>query len=123
MSHLEDAYNKHKGDVPDGVVDASGYIDVVKTIVNGVSYLNSPDTSDNIKFMTTIMDTFMDEDLEVDLDKIMEAVTAMAFIVTTTMQFANGLDDEFVGKYIDSMNDNVLPVMEKEARAVPYWNE
>lgn len=123
MSHLEDAYNKHKGEIPDGVVDASDYIDVVKTIVNSLSHLDNDDTSENIKFMTTIMDVFMSEDLEVDIDKIMETITAMAFVVTTTMQFANGLDDEFVSKYINSMNDNVLPVMEKEARAIPYWNE
>lgn len=123
MSHLEDAYNRHKGEIPDGVVDASDYIDVVKTIVNSLSHLDNDDTSENIKFMTTIMDVFMSEDLEVDIDKIMETITAMAFVVTTTMQFANGLDDEFVSKYINSMNDNVLPVMEKEARAIPYWNE
>jgi len=123
MSYLEDAYNKHKDQMPDGVVDASGYIDVVKTIVNSISHLDNKDTSENIKFMTTIMDIFMSEDLEIDVDKIMEAITAMAFVVTTTMQFANNLDDEFVSKYINSMNDNVLPVMEKEARAIPYWNE
>lgn len=124
---FDEFLNKMNSDeAPDGLTDASDYINALKNHVENTRLLGHPDDAQKVNFILNQMAWFTnetDEGNEIDIEKIMESYTALCFILTTFAQLACLQNENFVDIYVDSMLEQVIPRMEEEASAVPYWNE
>lgn len=119
-------YNKTKSETPDGLMDASSYIAIVKKIVEATSYLNPNNDEDEGMFIVEIMNAFISSDgndIDFNVDKGMETITALSFVITMMSKFASEIDNNFLEGFIRVTNDVVIPQLEAQSKAVPYWNE
>lgn len=122
---INEYYAKTKSSTPDGVMDASSYIDTVKTIVDATRHLGS-DSDDQGRFIVEIVNIFVKsvgDEFVMDEDKVMETITALSFGITMMLKLAESFNEDFPVIFQNTMRDLVLPELEKESKAVPYWND
>jgi hypothetical protein len=110
--------------VPDGVVDASHYLNVFKFVHESLKDLDPANFESKIKFMMSILNPiYMDKDAEI-LDKryVFDLITCMSFHIVQLLMGASMLSDDFKEQYVHLVESQIIPVMDKECQALPYWD-
>lgn len=108
--------NKEKG-VPDGVMDATSYYEVFKNLLSSIENLDVDSYESKVKFMMDIVNPSFTEGSEnLDSHYVMNLITSMSYHLIALLT-----DNGDSSMYAKRVREHVLPHIEKESKAIPYW--
>tara|TARA_B100002019_G_scaffold73910_1_gene63844 strand:- start:6736 stop:7119 length:384 start_codon:yes stop_codon:yes gene_type:complete len=113
---------KNMGEVPDGLIDNTNYVDLFAAHVECIDSLDINDEESRLTYMMRIVNMVgdpSDEDFEV---RTVENATCMTFHIINLLQIGSMMKDDFVEMYVDSLRNEVLPQLNQDKGAMPYWN-
>jgi len=113
---------RNMGEVPDGLIDNTGYVDLFAAHVECIDSIDINDEESRLTYMMRIVNMIGDssgEDFEV---RTIENVTCMTFHIINLLQIGSMMKDDFVKMYVDSLRNEVLPQLVEDQGAMPYWN-
>lgn len=113
---------RNMGEVPDGLIDNTGYVDLFAAHIEAIKSLDIEDEQSRLTYMMRVINMIGDpsaEDFEV---RSVENITCMTFHIVNLLQIGSMMKDDFTKMYIDSLENEVLPKLIEDQGAMPYWN-
>lgn len=110
------------GEVPDGLIDNTGYVDLFAAHIEAIKSLDIEDEESRLTYMMRVINMIGDpsaEDFEV---RSVENITCMTFHIVNLLQIGSMMKDDFTKMYTDSLENEVLPKLIEDQGAMPYWN-
>lgn len=112
-----DGVGKKEKEIPDGLIDGSGYVDVFKYLLTHLENLEVDNYESKVKFMMNLVNpVYRENNDSPDMTYVFNLITAMSFHLVHLLQVAGGSDD-----YAYAVREQILPHIEREAQAIPYW--
>lgn len=114
---FEKVINQKEDDIPDGLIDGNGYIDLFESVVNDMSTLDLYDDKSRILFMMRIIN-------HVDLhreESIYELASALCYHIISLIGIGEKMREDFMRSYIDSLFNEIIPNLRTEMEGMPYW--
>jgi len=119
-SDFEELIDK-MGSAPDGVLDGLSYLDTFKKVYDYFFLLDHEDEVSRMKFMMNIMNLVTTE-LDKDFDhEIFEVVAVLSFHLLHLFGIVHNYEEDFKGMYLSHLREKVIPDLEENSGAVPYW--
>lgn len=106
---------------PDGVLDGSSYLDTFKQVYDHFFLLDHEDEVSRMKFMMNIMNlvtTASDKDFD---PEVFEVVAVLSFHLLHLFGIVHTYEEDFKGMYLSHLREKVIPDLEENSGAVPYW--
>lgn len=121
-NELEDFMKKSNEQMPDGVIDASSYVKVFSDISRSLIGSDPGNEISRMGFMASVMSHIDDSSYEEMMVSCAEVVGTLCFHILTLMSIGIHLDEDFMVKYSDLINNNAIPNVEADNGIIPYWN-
>ncbi len=121
FSHI----NKMNNEMADGITDGSAAHKVLEELVDILSTIDFTSDEDRMLLMMKCINLCYEqqedgEDILVE-DKVFSTILALCFTYSNIM--SNLIVDGFNAEdYFNFIKTEVLPVMEEESKALPYWD-
>jgi len=113
---------KNMGEVPDGLIDNTGYVNLFAAHIEAIKCLDIEDEESRLTYMMRVINMIGDpsaEDFEV---RSVENITCMTFHIVNLLQIGSMMKNDFTKMYVDSLENEVLPKLIEDQGAMPYWN-
>lgn len=111
--------NKNEPDaVPDGIVDASDYHELLKQVTAFIEQTDYDDSNSRMVAMMNIINLYHDDEDTVDEDKLYGVVIAILYHVQSIL---SGTDEETRREYFRITNEEIIPQFEKESKMLPFY--
>jgi hypothetical protein len=117
--------NKMNNEMADGITDGSAAHKVLEELVDILSTIDFTSDEDRMLLMMKCINLCYEqqedgEDILVE-DKVFSTILALCFTYSNIM--SNLIVDGFnADDYFNFIKTEVLPVMEEESKALPYWD-
>jgi hypothetical protein len=117
--------NKMNNEMADGITDGSAAHKVLEELVDILSTIDFTSDEDRMLLMMKCINLCYEqqedgEDILVE-DKVFSTILALCFTYSNIM--SNLIVDGFNAEdYFNFIKTEVLPVMEEESKALPYWD-
>lgn len=130
MNNFEDdmlnSYKATKDTAPDGIMDATPFIETLKQLVDAFDY----NTEDNemSRLMLRCISLSVDsnssvDDMEINPENMMQVMTSLCLMISVMSKLASAMDDDFVENYKIFMSNVLIPNICESGSYVPYWND
>jgi len=111
--------NKNEPDaVPDGIVDASDYHELLKQVTVFLRDTDYGDASSRMVAMMNVINLYHSDEDTVDEDKLYGVVIAVLYHIQSILA---GTDEETREEYFRVTNEEILPQFEKESKILPFY--
>lgn len=112
--------NKNEPDtVPDGIVDASDYHELLKQLTEHIKATDYEDATSRMVAMMNVINLFHDDEETVDENKIYGVVIACMYHIQTLLC---GMLQEDRDEYFKVIDEDVFPDFEKQSKVLPYYD-
>lgn len=109
---------KEEEGVPDGVIDASDYLDIMKEVTDILSNLDYEDSTSRMTAMMEIVNLIYNEDGEIDQNDTIGTLISLSFHIISILR---NLEDEDRISYFDYTKEDVISNLEEDVKILPYW--
>lgn len=109
---------KEEEGVPDGVIDASDYLDLMKEVTDILSNLDYEDSTSRMTAMMEIVNLIYNEDGEIDQNDTIGTLISLSFHIISILR---NLEDEDRISYFDYTKEDVISNLEEDVKILPYW--
>lgn len=115
--------NRSQAEMPDGLVDGGRYFEVFKSLAKELGSLDIEDYESKIQFMMNIVNPIYVDDEGENIDKsyVFDLITCLSFHVIQLLVTSSDFVEDFKNKYIDIIESDIMPSLENECKALPYW--
>lgn len=120
MFKPEDFENIDKDDdaIPDGVIDASNYFEILVKITDYLEGVDYEDNSSRMGSMMNIVNLMHEDEETLSEDEVYGVCISLMYHLQTML---SGMVDEDRKEYFEHIRKEVLPIFEKEASILPYY--
>lgn len=111
-----------EGLVPDGLVDASQYADIMSNILENLKNLDPNNYMSTVSWVVNCVNQCYSNDNgihSVDASKATDTVTALAYFI---LSMASHIDEDQWDSFISHNNENVIPELVATAPAMPFYD-
>lgn len=115
-----DDIERQNNEAPDGVMDASDYLEHMENITKMLEDTDYSDLTSRITTMMNVMNYIHDDDEELDVDKMYASIIAMLYHIHALFI---GIDDDDREAYFKAFYEEHLPIMKDESKTLPYWDD
>lgn len=116
---FENINNIDPDTVPDGIVDASDYHQLLKQITEYLEQTDYDDPNSRMVSMMNIINLYHDDEDTVDQDKVYGVTIGLMYHVQTMF---GGMPSEDKEEYFKIVKEDILPTFEKDASSLPYYD-
>jgi len=113
---------RNMGEVPDGLIDNTGYVNLFSAHIEAIKSLNIEDEESRLIYMMRVVNMIGDQSAEDFEVRSIENITCMTFHIVNLLQIGSMMKHDFMEMYIDSLENEVLPKLVEDQGAMPYWN-
>lgn len=111
--------NKNEPDtVPDGIVDASDYHELLKKVTDFIQTTDYEDPTSRMVAMMNVINLFHDSEDTIDENNLYGVVISCMYHVQTLLC---GMVQEDREEYFKVILEDVFPEFEKESKTLPYY--
>ena len=108
-------FDKADNSIPDGLMDASSYVDKIEGITNLLSnYQDHEDDFSRIAFMMNMYE-FCAKDYE--------ALVALTYVLSLIVGSLDNLVEGSFETLVLSLKEDIMPTLRENQSSVPYWND
>lgn len=120
MFKPEDFENIDKDDdtIPDGVIDASNYYEILVKITEYIEEVDYEDNGSRMGSMMNIVNLMHEDEETLSEDSVYGVCISLMYHLQTML---SGMVEEDRVEYFQHIKDEVLPIFEKEASILPYY--
>lgn len=104
--------------VPDGVVDASSYHEILKVITLILKESNYDDPDTRMAAMMNVVNLFHDDEETINEDNVYGVTIALMFHIQSIFC---GMLQEDRDEYFNYVDSQVMPLFGSESSAIPYY--
>jgi len=116
---FENMEEKDPDTIPDGVVDASNYYEILRDITEYLEQTDYEDTSSRIVAIMNIINLMHEDEDTLSDDSVYGVCVALMYHLQTML---SGMVDEDKSEYFTHIKEEVLPTFKAESGALPYYN-
>lgn len=111
--------NKNEPDtVPDGIVDASDYHELLKGVTAYIQTTDYEDPTSRMVAMMNVINLFHDSEDTIDENNLYGVVIACMYHIQTLLC---GMLQEDRDEYFKVIQEDIFPEFEKESKVLPYY--
>jgi len=111
--------NKNEPDaVPDGIVDASDYHELLKQVTVFLQETDYGDPNSRMVAMMNVINLYHDDEDTIDESKLYGVVIAIMYHIQSILC---GTDEDTREEYFRVTNEEILPEFEKESKILPFY--
>lgn len=120
MFKPEDFENIDKDDdaIPDGVIDATNYYEILVKITEYIEGVDYEDNGSRMGSMMNIVNLMHEDEETLSEDSVYGVCISLMYHLQTML---SGMVEEDRVEYFQHIKDEVLPIFEKEASILPYY--
>ena len=111
--------NKKPDEIPDGVIDASDYHQLLVSVTNLLKDTDFEDPESRMVAIMSIVNLFHEDEDTIDQDKVYGVVISCMYHLQTI--FCN-MDPEDKNEYFRICVEETLPDLEKQSTTLPYYD-
>lgn len=112
--------NKNEPDaVPDGIVDASDYHQLLKQITDYLEQTDYEDPTSRMVSMMNVINLYHENEDTIDENKVYGVSIALMYHIQTMF---GGMMQEDRDEYFQHVKNEVLPIFEAESSMLPYYD-
>lgn len=105
--------------VPDGVVDASDYHEILKQITSYIEETDYDDANSRMVSMMNVINLFHRDEETIDEDKVYGVTIGLMYHIQSVF---GGMLQEDRDEYFTHVRSEILPVFEAESSMLPYYD-
>lgn len=105
--------------VPDGIVDASDYHQLLKQITSYLQDTDYDDANSRMVCMMNVINLFHETEDTISEDKVYGVTIGLMYHIQTMF---GGMLQEDREEYFQHVKDDVLPIFEAESSTLPYYD-
>ena len=115
---------QHSDSVPDGLIDGTQYAQIIENITDALTNLKMNDYVSGITFVMNCVNQCYDADSKGVINplKAVDTATALAYFVMSLADALDQVDPELLEEYIQHHQDVVVPQINANKTALPFYN-
>lgn len=110
--------NKEPDTIPDGVVDASDYHQLLQQVTEFIKATDYEDAGSRMVAMMNVINLFHDSEETIDENNLYGVVISCMYHIQTLM---SGMEEDDRKEYFKVIQEEVFPEFEEQSKSLPYY--
>jgi hypothetical protein len=108
--------------MPDGMVDASSFVNLFHQITSDLLNTDSQDDKSRMTWMLSVVNHLDQMNQESMTMSSVEIISCLCFHTLTLYNICHAYDSDFIQKYVEILNESIMPEMRENGTFIPYWD-
>lgn len=110
--------NKEPDTIPDGVVNASDYHELLKQVTEFMKATDYEDSGSRMVAMMNVINLFHDDEETINENNLYGVVISCMYHIQTLM---SGMEEDDRKEYFKIIQEDVFPEFEEQSKTLPYY--